>query len=95
MSVSNAVARVGTEIMNTRVEIPAMETPITELIRVSLRARSSAWALSCAYDAEGIHSSRMLTGKSQMLGAKRGGDQNFVFAIFFLAFIYKAIVSIR
>jgi hypothetical protein len=71
MSVSNAVASVGAEIMNTRVEIPAIETPITELIRVSLRARSSAWALSCAYDAEGIHSSRMLTGKSQMLGAKR------------------------
>lgn len=30
-----------------------------------------------------------------MLGANRGGDQNFVFAIFFLVFIYKAIVSIR
>ena len=30
-----------------------------------------------------------------MLGAKRGGDQNFAFAIFLLIFIYKAIVSIR
>ena len=37
MSVPSAVAKVGTEIINTRVEIPAMETPMTELIRVSLR----------------------------------------------------------
>jgi len=70
MSVSNAVASVGAEIMKTRVEIPAMETPITELIRVSLRARSSAWALSCAYDAEDIHSSKMLARKSQMRGKR-------------------------
>ncbi|MGH7927691.1 MAG: hypothetical protein ACREQV_07840 [Candidatus Binatia bacterium] len=40
MSVPNAVAKVGTEIMKTRVEIPAMEIPIIELIRISLRTFS-------------------------------------------------------
>ena len=32
MSVWSAAAKVGTEIMNTRVEIPAMVTPMTELM---------------------------------------------------------------
>jgi hypothetical protein len=40
ISVPKAIARVGTEIINTRVEIPAMEIPITELMRVSLRTLS-------------------------------------------------------
>jgi hypothetical protein len=40
ISVSRAVASVGAEIMNTRVEMPAMETPMIELIRVSLRSLS-------------------------------------------------------
>ncbi len=45
ISVSKAVASVGTEIINTRVEIPAMEIPITELTRVILRSLSfdSVW----------------------------------------------------
>jgi hypothetical protein len=41
MSVPRAAAKVGTEIINTRVEIPAMVTPMTELIRISRRARAS------------------------------------------------------
>jgi hypothetical protein len=37
MSVPRAVAKVGTEIMNILVEIPARQIPIRELMRVSLR----------------------------------------------------------
>jgi hypothetical protein len=38
--VLSAVANVGTEIMNTRVEIPAMVTPRTELTRTRRRTVS-------------------------------------------------------
>jgi hypothetical protein len=40
MSVPKAAARVGTDIINTRLEIPAVETPMIELMRVSRRTRS-------------------------------------------------------
>jgi hypothetical protein len=49
MSVSKAVAKVGAEIMNTRVEMPAMATPMTELTRVSLRRRAVARSGSCKF----------------------------------------------
>jgi hypothetical protein len=40
MSVWSAVAKVGTEITNTRVEIPAVVTPKMELIRTKRRILS-------------------------------------------------------
>jgi len=50
MSVPSAAASVGMEIIKTRVEIPAMETPMTEFTSVNLRSRSLVWDESCTSD---------------------------------------------
>ena len=49
MSVLSALASVGTEIMNTRVEIPAMVTPRTELARIKRRSAALLSAVSAGF----------------------------------------------